>query len=517
MNGRLYGGGGARPHPKAMTEGGETPAQPDGLAAANGRREALWLALAAAELCWVAPIFLALIKVRTPHPALYLWLGMLVLMLGYFYFYRALAAANLTLRLQQGVLVVTLVLSMVLVLRFHVYATAGLQDIEWFLLPLRQLTQVEAMMPGSWMSVMLLVYLWARAIHLANRSLSAESVGFSFRSGVVILVVSAFLIRLFVNLDMPVFVVAFFFFALVAVALARIEAVSLLPNSSPVPFSGFWIGTTVGAVAILALLGIAALGFLYAGGLRLILRLLFPVLLVFQILIAGLGVLFLMLIEWVLAQFSLDLMDFGQGLREALSRLGQLLTMAPPPSEPGDIQNQLLILGILQAVITIAIPAAMIALVVLVTWRRLQKRRGQTQSEETRESLLSAGAVARNLQAMLQSGLDRLGDLAGHLSRFGPGSRFLAAISIRRIYANVVRLATEAGYPRAEAQTPYEYLPTLCKALPGSEEDVATITEAYVNARYGLVPDSPQELQRIRDCWGRVEGRGSKKPERRSE
>ncbi len=57
-------------------------------------------------------------------------------------------------------------------------------------------------------------------------------------------------------------------------------------------------------------------------------------------------------------------------------------------------------------------------------------------------------------------------------------------------------------------ETPYEYLPVLNRALPGSGEDLLVITEAYVKARYGLVPDTPEELRRIRDCWERERERG---------
>jgi hypothetical protein len=113
---------------------------------------------------------------------------------------------------------------------------------------------------------------------------------------------------------------------------------------------------------------------------------------------------------------------------------------------------------------------------------------------------------------MFQDGLDRLAELADLASRFGPSSRFLTAVSIRRIYTNLVRLATEGGYPRAEAQTPYEYLQTLYQALPGNKKDLDVITEAYVNAHYGQVPDTREELQRIRDCWERVRSQEIQKP-----
>ena len=127
--------------------------------------------------------------------------------------------------------------------------------------------------------------------------------------------------------------------------------------------------------------------------------------------------------------------------------------------------------------------------------------------DESRESVLSAGAIRRSLQAALQAGRDRLSELAGLVSRYGVGSRFLSAITIRRIYANLVRLAADAGYPRGQSQTPYEYEYVLRQALPGSQADVALITEAYVSAHYGQVPDTREALQVIRDCWERVQER----------
>ncbi len=474
-------------------------------AAHSGRREALYISLAAAEVCWVTPVFLALMGVRNPHSPLLFWLGILILTLGYLYFYRALVAARLALRLQQVLLVIGLVLSIALVLRFHVYAAAGLAESEFLWLPFRQLADVAAVMPSTWVTAMILVYLWARAIHLADRSLSADSVGFSFRAGVVILVAAALLVKLFIKLDISGFVVAYFFFALVAVALARVEEVNRMPNSGQVSFSSFWIGSTVAAVAVLVLLGMIVAALFYGGGLDQVLKWLSPLWIALQAIVVGVATLLMMLLNWVFDLLSIDLSALSQGLREAFKQLGQLLILQPSVPPPvGETSTRPLFLGLLQATITVGIPLAIILLVLLWTWRRLRQGTRRAGVDESRESLLSAQALVDNLQAMLQGGLGRLSELAGLLGRFGPTSRFLAAVSIRRIYANLVRLATEAGYPRGKAQTPYEYLGTLYEALPDSEEEVTVITEAYVKAHYGQLPDSQLALQQIRDCWERV-------------
>ena len=480
-----------------------------GLGEINARREVIWLALAAAEMCWAVPGFWALTWKFVPHQPLLLWLGMLVLLLGLFFSYRALVSAGLALRLQQVLLAVGLVLCIGLVLGFHVLAGSGLRAGEWFVMPFRSVGAVSSKAPLSWVTIMLLIYLWARAIHLANRSLSVDQVGFSFRSGVVILIVVSFLVQVFTALETSGFVMAYFFFALVAVALARVEEVSRLPNSTRAPFSSFWIGSTVGAVAVLVVLGMAVALFLTGGGLDRLLRLLAPLLQVVQAVIAAVGMLLVMFIEWVLGLFSLDLGELGAQLREALSQLELMEPPPPMPTPESEGQAWLVISRMLQVLVTVVLPVVIVSLILVYTWRRLRQRSTEEGGEESRESLLSTGAVASGLQSLLQDGLQRLGELAGLVRRFGPGARFLAAVSIRRIYGNMVRMATEAGYPRDKTQTPYEYLTTLHQAFPSSEEEFTIITEAYVNAHYGEVPDSQEELQRIRDCWERARSRES--------
>jgi hypothetical protein len=475
--------------------------------AVHSRREVIRIALAAAEVCWVTPVFLALSRTSDLRPLLLLWLSMLVVYLGFSYIYRALVEAHLPVWLQQTLLILTLLASIVLILRFHAYAGSQWYGINWLLEPFRQFSDEMTVLPAAWVDILTMVYFWVRGINLARRSISVESVGFSFRLAILILMGVALAVGGYLDEDVSGFIIPFFFFSLVSIALARVEEVSRVPNSSHVGYSGFWIGSTLGAVVLLMLVGMVVALFFYGGGLRQVLRLLSPLWLAVQIVIAAIGVLFLALLELIFSFLSIDLGALGQRLQEALQRLGQLAGLAGlfPPSE-AEAATRPPFLSVLQAVTTIGLPLAAILIVVLITWNRVRRARHR-EGDEIHESLLTAGTLANHLRAALAAGRDRLGDLAGLVDRFGLGARFLSAISIRRIYANLVRLATEAGYPRAATQTPYEYLRILHRVLPGSEADVAVITEAYVNAHYGQVPDSREGLQAIRDCWERVRAR----------
>jgi Domain of unknown function (DUF4129) len=461
----------------------------------NVRRELIYVALAAAEGCWVAPIFAALTQETTRHRPLLLWLGILILLLGFFYLYRALAQANLSLPLQQGLLALALLLSIVLVVRYHVYAGLALQGTGWFAYIWKRLTSVTVLLPEM-LAALLLIYLWARGIHLARRSISVDSVGFSFRAGILILIWFGLGLTLLTRQEVTPFVIPYFFFALTAIALARIEETSQLPGGSRAHFSGYWIGWSVAAVVLLMAVGMAVALFFYGGTLRQLLGWLSPIFNLLLLVLYNLALWLLEAIWWLLSHIPIDwgalkgaFDNLTIQLRSALDGLMQ------PGGEPSPAAERTFHLSA-----NVALIVVLIVLVLLFTWYRRWRARTGAGADETRESLLSAGALGRSLADLLQAGRQRLGDLTGRVL----GIQFLSAISIRRIYANLVRLATERGYPRASAQTPYEYLVTLHQALPGGEAETTLITNAYVNAHYGKLPDTPGELQQIRDAWYRV-------------
>jgi uncharacterized membrane protein YidH (DUF202 family) len=464
----------------------------------NGRRELIYLALAAAEVCWVSPIFLVLNQAISRHRPLLLWLGMLILLLGFFYFYRALVQANLSLRLQQTLLTVALLASIFLVIRGHLYAGLTMSGGEWIEFLGQRLATLTALVPDEVLAALALIYLWARGMHLARRSISTESAGYSFRSGIVIFIWFGLGIALLTGKDLTPYILPFFFFALVAIALARIEEISHLPGGSQAPFSGYWAGSSIVAVALLLLLGMAVALFFNGGSLRQILTWLSPVFYLLLMLLFALALLFFTGLDWLFSLLPVNWEPFRQFLDSIIS---QVRSAFPELTSPGDAVDPATVRAFTISSNVILL-ASLVAVVLLLTWYRLRRAQDR-EADETRESLLSAAALARSLRDLLQAGRQRLGDLADLAGRLGL-ERFLSAISIRRIYVNLVRLATEQGYPRAAAQTPYEYIDTLHQALPGSEAESALITQAYIDAHYGQLPDTPHELQLIRDAWERV-------------
>jgi hypothetical protein len=162
------------------------------------------------------------------------------------------------------------------------------------------------------------------------------------------------------------------------------------------------------------------------------------------------------------------------------------------------VQTALRLAGYGKGTLTILL---VLAALVGVAWIVGRWRASQAGEEgEQHESIWSSRALLRKLYVQLQRRLSRLGNLANIAGRFGAGGLF-TALTIRRIYAQTVRLAASRGYPRPAARTPYEHLPTLQQAIPGCEAELGQITEAYVGVHYGELPERPDALAEIRAAF----------------
>jgi hypothetical protein len=89
-----------------------------------------------------------------------------------------------------------------------------------------------------------------------------------------------------------------------------------------------------------------------------------------------------------------------------------------------------------------------------------------------------------------------------------PGWINLRALDPRRqiyfFYLAMVRRGGEQGLARQPSQTPTEYAAQLEKALPSAEEDIESITDAFVRARYSRQEVDSSKADAIKATWGRI-------------
>ncbi|NOZ30167.1 MAG: DUF4129 domain-containing protein [Chloroflexi bacterium] len=120
------------------------------------------------------------------------------------------------------------------------------------------------------------------------------------------------------------------------------------------------------------------------------------------------------------------------------------------------------------------------------TWRGRTRRLGQRVRSMIALTLASVGG----------GGVPRWRFLS--LRKLGPRER------VRYFYLSTVRRASERGVPRQPSETPHEYEVDLTAHWPEIEQDLTSLTEAFVDARYSAHPLQPEDARRVQEIWRRV-------------
>jgi hypothetical protein len=336
---------------------------------------------------------------------------------------------------------------------------------------------------------------WWRGARLGQEDVSSYSVANSFRIGVAVVVVGAVLhVMLPVSLSATAATFLFFGAGIAAFALAHIT--SMAPEESaglrdwPRMAALTVGGIVVGSVA-LSLAAEGDLGRVAASGFQLALRLLTPVAIVI-----GWGIGFI--VETVTYAFLF--------VAAALRGDGPPATFNPTmPNfgnvDPNDVDSGLLPWWLLRflgwvAVLLVAAGAAYFLWKTLGT-RARSRYRG---TDEERERLDSEGALADDLAAALGALLGKLAPRrsrpAHSLADLDPDDPSAVALGA---YRGLLVLAEEQGTAREPWETPHEFAPDLDRLFP--PDDVRLLTQAFVRARYGAIPPTPDETARLRTAW----------------
>ncbi|MCX8024741.1 MAG: DUF4129 domain-containing protein [Thermanaerothrix sp.] len=112
----------------------------------------------------------------------------------------------------------------------------------------------------------------------------------------------------------------------------------------------------------------------------------------------------------------------------------------------------------------------------------------------------------------------RLSRLVNNLRRARRSPRSLSRASrqhianrIRAIYQQLLDLAEALEHPRPPAATPLEFLPTLVSLFPEHTEAVRLLTHAYIQVRYGEIPEDPEDIARVERAWQDLASEGQRR------
>jgi hypothetical protein len=130
----------------------------------------------------------------------------------------------------------------------------------------------------------------------------------------------------------------------------------------------------------------------------------------------------------------------------------------------------------------------------LLAWQWLYRRVEKT-----------SGDLSRLLTAQWQNMTSRL-----------EGKRLLPPIQLIRLrsldprrriyfyYLAMIRRGGEQGLVRGSSQTPSEYAAFLERELPSAGDDISSITDAFVEARYSKHDVDPGKAEFVKNLWGRI-------------
>jgi hypothetical protein len=332
-------------------------------------------------------------------------------------------------------------------------------------------------------SLLIVAVCWWAGRQLGDMLLTSTHLLRFFYLCLLVLAVSSITSTLFVHdtfRDAPWLFFVLLFTGLLMLGLGRVEEAARRSQSEGAPFTFYWLGQIGLTAGVLIGLLLVALALRLQHGFGLILALVTPALAALVYPAAFIG-------ARVIALGLESLAPAAETVVESPDPTGSSVAQTPDPNSFEAVCVGLFTLFFFALIVT-----------ALVYGSRRWKQMLQDQEEAEGQALPSVG---QRVSDAVENRLERLGLSLPGMDRL---RRRLAARSVRRIYAALLALGAEQGYPRAAARTPYEHLAALKQAFPRGEAQVERITEAYVAVHYGEAPESRAALQEIKTAWEQV-------------
>jgi len=359
-----------------------------------------------------------------------------------------------------------------------------------------------------------LLYLWWRGIILGQTTSYFRDIYRSFLLGMVALIVLIILWQISAgseNFEPPgpgigLNVIAFFFFGLMAIAVSHLYAMrsSMPKEEASLASVRRWLPMMLGVVG-----GMAVVSFVVASAFSEEF---------FASIGRGVGVFFDFLgkifnyiliplnyifegIFWVL-QFILNLIRSDQPFQP--EGAGNMTITGLPAVTPGELPVAA-VLAIKWVVI--ALIAAVVIFILARAISRFRARRAQEEIEEIHESLWSWRGLKDDLKLLFgMMGKKFQRKQAPAAPKIYVDDVESRRLDVREIYRHLLREAARSGVARRRHETASEYAGRLEQAVPEGSEPVDSITDLYIDVRYGETSPPEEQVDKANGLWRTLRG-----------
>lgn len=400
-----------------------------------------------------------------------------------------------------------------LMIRTLVHSPDSMLDFSWIIEFFRDLTQASSFRWAQDVGIFILViFAWTRGQSLLNRAADINRVGLKLRVGGLLLApLIVWLGHARLVWDVSPYLLLFLLAGLTAVALTRAEEMEKSRSGYSASLKPQWI-SVIFIAALLTVLTAALTAIIISGESAVsVLGWLAPLVITIQFMfsIALSTLIYLLIPLWrtmdLVVNGIVNIILSGQTfLQSSLRLLIKLLSKLMTPSteiefvQPGGSDTavsepivrrfiDLTLFGQYANLMGFLLIIALVLVIALFVSAQYQKTKFD-ENEAQPKHQKRRRRRASNLVTQL-------------LSKLGILKNWRTAVSIRRIYRHMGLAAEANGYPRLVTETPYEYIQTLLQAWPEHEAEIRLITAAYINVRYGEIPEQKDQLDAIIQAW----------------
>jgi len=477
----------------------------------NPWREIATLMIVLMEVSWVTPWF----RSMTPETYAVSSLRVFIILAGIVLFahllVRLMDYLHLKKSIRQGVMIVFIIIGVLVGIKTLLYTHESISLSELYTRPLRSFADLKTIIPVEFIVIITVLIGFWRGLSIAQEHIGPSSVMDHFWIGIVMYVVFIFVNTIVTGETPGDFFSLFLFSSLVAMCAARMTVVGMLRGGMENKFNRFWLlGIILAASFVVGLsalvggvignqftwIGVLFMG-LFGSVLVIVWILINPIV---SFLISILSKLFndakgIAGLEDSLQMLNNMIRGFGQKILDLVGNSWLALLVARlGPS----------IKTIVSIAIIILVVLGVLAWMAIKIWRDREHRR----LSEDQKTDLKGGNILQMLLDFLRQGWAGAINSLEQMTDFKRRQRVRAAARIRQVYAELMELCEALEHPRAEAETPLEFIPELNQLFPELQPEVAIITESYNSVRYGQLPETRQEVEDVESAWKKLDSSG---------